>query len=484
MCFSPIGEDIIIYDENRTISCITKNKLSWNYNIKDEIIDMRISLVGDYFVILDNNFKLSLFSKNVDVEKMSPLWSHYISSCKIRDIYSSGSIPPLVYVLVSNGSNLFLFTREGTLIWSYKLLSEESTSKISWDGSWIVTIDSKGLLSTFSIKETNPSWTLKTEIINASLEISLDNRFLLVSGENEGNNKGLIYLLSLKTGEIKFKKEFNSPIKEACISYNGNKIFILCEDGSVIIFYKENENMMEIKLNFDQKLESIIVPPYSPYFLGLSYDGELFLFHLSRRAPLWKYPMKCRNTTISTSLNGEKIFVAESNNINILLNSLLSEIIPGSRTLWGVIFSIGILIILNLLYFLMKKHKIIIVEKCGIFIASICFSIGTFFGFLQLKSLINSLIFCGLPFSTTFTLSFKKKNLASFLISSYIGYIFCGITGIIFGLSKWLYGDERDIIQLTIYYGIYGLNTGFPYVIFGTVIGFLITLSYNRLVKI
>jgi WD40 repeat protein len=478
---SSSGDDLVICDKEGFISFISKNKLSWRYNIGFEIKDIKITALGDYFVILDAYNRIYLFSKVFNIEKMGPIWSLNLRSCKIRGIYSAGSVPPFVRILVVNNENISIFTEKGDQAWTYNLKSEEMMSKMSWDGCWLCAIDSDGLIYLFNINEPKPMWILKTNIYNASLDISLDNRYIFIGGNNE-KNKGVIYLLTLREGKIIFYKETESSIRNVYISSDGSKMFSLNENGILTIFYKEGENINEKNFDYPKKIKEIYVPPYGSYLLAVNFGGELYLFHLSRPAPLWRFISHVESPLTSISLNGEKIILIENKKINIFTNTPLSEIIPGSRELWTINFSVGIIFIISMILAFMKKQKIIAGDKSELLNASIGFAVGTLIGFFKFKSMINSVMFSGLTSAISCALTSKKKNIPSFILGWYIGSMNAGGLGFLLGLSTWLSGDERDIVQLTVYNAIYGLNVGILYSVLGVIIGMFITLFYKKAV--
>jgi hypothetical protein len=419
-CFdiSYTGEILAVGDRNGSVSLITIDDLAprWVYAGKNSVVSVKLSSSGGYLIALDDNDTISLFTYVPSVKEglVVPRWTYHLPFAKIERIYSSGSIPPLVYVLATSGGELHLLNTDGSLFWKFQTGAQQIEATISFDGSWVAAVDSSGKVYLFDIMGSDPLWSLQTKLRNASVDISMDGGYLVVGGEDAENGAGSIYLLSLKTGDAIYKRQFSLPIRNVSISSNGEKVFAREDDGTAVVLLYDGRAVYERLLRVPGGFNSIASTPFSSYIVGSGHGGNVCLMYLYRSEPLWVFDTDHELPKIATTQNGDFIFAPDSHVIHFFSNTQFSEMIQGSRLGWGVMFFSSIagaffLIILN-----RKGSGGITIRRGDYLIVALGFAIGTAIGLLLFQDLIQSVLLCGFGCVVGGVVRSRGKGISSF----------------------------------------------------------------------
>lgn len=476
-CFdiSYTGELLAVGDRNGFVSLITKNKLAprWVYEGKNSIESVKLSASGEYLVALDQNDTISLFTYVPSIKdgQVVPRWKYHLPHAKIEGIYSSDSIPPLVYVLITSGENLYLLKTDGDLFWKFYTGAQHVNATISFDGSWVAAVDSSGKVYLFDIMASNPVWSFQTELRNASVEVSLNGGYVAVGGKDARNGGGSIYLLSLQTGDTIYHRQYGRPLRSISISTNGEKVFARGDDGTAVVLLFDGVSLDERLLRVPAGFDLIASTPFSSYIVGSGHGGDVYLMYLYRPEPLWVFYTNRESSKIAITQNGDFIFATQPHLIHLFTNTQFSEMIPGSRLGWGIVFFSSIvggflLIILN-----RKGLGRVTMTKGNYLIVTIGFTMGTTIGLMLLNELIQSVLLCGLGCVVGSVVRSRGKGISSFFSGCYMGCVGSVIGGFIMGTLIWLGGDEGSVIQLIFVNIVKGLNLGLLFGPMGAIIG-------------
>jgi hypothetical protein len=193
--------------------------------------------------------------------------------------------------------------------------------------------------------------------------------------------------------------------------------------------------------------------------------------YLYRPEPLWVFYTNRESSKIAITQNGDFIFATQPHLIHLFTNTQFSEMIPGSRLGWGIVFFSSIvggflLIILN-----RKGSGRVTMTKGNYLIVAIGFAMGTTIGLMLLNNLIQSVLLCGLGCVVGSVVRSRGKGISSFFSGCYMGCVGSVIGGFIMGTLIWLGGDEGSIIQLIFVNIVKGLNLGLLFGPMGAIIG-------------
>lgn len=473
MSITATGALFGIGDKNGSIMLISKGMSipRWRYFGKFEVLSIKLSTGGDYIVATDSNDTISFFSQNPYLRdgKISPLWRRSLPACKIKDIYSSQGSPPLVFVLSSSGGNAYIYTKNGEMIWEYQTEADEVDATFSRDGLWMVIGDSKGNIYLFKLGSKNPLWSFQTDSQILSVDISFNNNYIVAGGKTR-EGKGQIYLLSLKDGEVISQRQVDNPIRNVYISYDGKRIIADKEDGSVVVIYYNLDAIQEYNFRISNKIQSIMTSIFGSYIVASNPEGEVYLKYLNRPSPLWKFSVRDREPLLEITRNGEYIFVSDLYRIFLLSNTELSEMIPGSRIGWAVVFFLGVGIII-FLYITSHEFSLNHIEKNDFLSIIIGLILGVFIGLIITKNIHKAVFYCGGSSLITSLLCWRNKSILFFLFGSCIGILVSGASGFLLGLFIWFSGDERNIFELILQNIFNGFKIGMLFAPLGAIIG-------------
>ena len=444
----------------------------WRYRGRFNILSIKLSAEGEYLVAIDSKDTISLFSKTPHLREgmIYPLWTYHLSAGKIIDIYSSKGIPPLVYILASSRGSIHLLSKMGEELWEYQTGADGVVATLSKDGLWIAAGDSYGNIYIFKVDSAKPRWSFPTRSKIVSIAISFRNEYIVAGGETE-DGKGQIYLLSLRDGELIYDLQVDSPIRTVCISHDGESVVADKEDGTAVFIYYDGGTIHENDLHICERIQSIMLSVFGSYVVASTSEREVYLKYLSRPAPLWRFSVQEGRPLLTITQRGESIFVADARRVYLLSNIKLSEMIPGSRTGWAVVFFLVVGIALSLIVFTGGRIYLTKIER-GAYLSTILgFSVGMFIGLLITKDIGKAVLVCGVGSLVGSLFSWIGKSILSFLSGCYVGFFGSGAAGFFLGLLIWFSGDERNILQLTLDNVFNGLKIGVLFGPLGATIG-------------
>lgn len=472
---SSTGRLIGIGGRNGTISLISRGSSTpkWVYHGGFRVTSIELSAEGDYLVSLDSNGTISLFPQVPLREggRVCPRWAYHLQAGDLRGIFSSGGIPPLVYVLASREGTIYLLSTEGERLWEYKTGADEVVTTISVDGLWVAVGDSLGNIRLFTVSSGSPIWSFSAGSRIVSIAISFDGNYVAAGGMTRVK-EGRIYLLSLKDGELLYERRVDRPIRSVHISYNGEWLVADEEDGTGVIIHYRGGSVHERSLHVVEGIRSIDLSPFGSYMVLSNTEGVIYLYYLPRPAPLWKFSTQEGTPLLAITQRGDFIFVSTSHRLYLLSNTHLAEMAPGSRTGWGLVFFLGLGIVSFLLFVHMGIHPTR-VRDSDFLSASIGLGLGTLIGLLMTKNVGRAFLLSGVGSLVGCLICWRSRSFLSFLSGCYIGCFASGVGGFLLGLLTWFGGDERNIVQLTISGVVDGLRMGIVFGILGAVVGAL-----------
>ena len=468
------GRFLGIGDRNGSISLVAVGKPTprWKHRGASAIVSIQVSDVGDYLVTLDSDDKLSFFSQTPRLRdgKIEPLWKYDLPDGEIGGIYSSGEAPALVYVLATSRGNIRLFSKSGEMLWEYPTGCDDVLAALSSDGSRIVSGDTRGNVLLFKVGSATPLWSFSVGSKVVSTAISSDSRYIVVGGVTEGG-EGHLYLISLEDGNVIYHQQVDHPIRTVHISYDGGNVVADEQDGTAVILLREEDAFREYTSHTIKGVEMIKFSPFGSYLAATNPNGEIYLHYLPRPAPLWRFRVHDGATSLAMTRRGEYIFVSALDKVYLLSNTRISEMIPGSRIGWAIVFFSGIGMALSSSIVIHGKERFIQIEGSDLIAVLFGFFIGALIGLLLIKDASKAVLICGVGSSIGSIIGWRGKNITSLITGSYLGCFGSGASGYLLGFLIWFRGDERNIIQLTLLHLFNGLKTGALFGPLGAIVG-------------
>jgi len=455
-----------IGDENGSTSLVARGKSTprWRHRGASNVVSIMLSDVGDYLVTLDSNDTLSLFSQSPRLRdgQIEPLWRQTLPSGKIGGIYSSGGAPSMVYVLASSGGNIRLFSKSGEILWEYPTGAEDVVTVLSADGIQIAAGDSNGNMHLFKVGSESPLWSFPIKSKISSIAVSFNSRYIAVGGATEGE-EGYIYLFS-RDGKVIYHRQADRPVRTVHISYDGRNLIADMEDGTAFLVSRDGDTVREDALLLPNGVRTIKLSPFGSFLAASNPDSEIYLRYLPRPAPLWRFSVPGGEPLLAITRKGDSVFVSASDRVYLLSNARSSEMIPGSRIGWAIVFFLGISMVFWSSIVERRSLGLTQIERRDYLTALLGFFIGAMIGLIITKDVGKAVSICGIGSALATTIGSRGKSISSFISSCYLGCFGSGAAGYMLGFLIWFSGDERNIIQLTLLHLFNGLKTG---VIFG-----------------
>ena len=480
-CFdiSYTGSLIAVGGANGSISLMRGDGFvaSWNFKANKAIDEIKMTASGDYFGASDIENNIYLFSKvpkTLDNEAV-PLWKEEFTASSIQGVYSSEGMPSLVYVLVSCDDGLKLLNRDGTSVCNYFRGVKGISARISFDGSWIIASNSCGEIYLFHSGSEELLWSFSSNLKNISLAFSLDSNFIAIGGEKT-NGSGALFILSRSSGKLVFNKNFEDPVKDVSISASGSRYFVSQGNNILTIFQINIDKLSEKQINFEDSLKSYTASPYGLYVVGVT-SSKIEFFHLSRPSPLWYFISESTPRSSLSSQNSNYIYVNTDHSIYLLKNNEFSEIIPGSRRLWGLFLTSITILSIYYLFYTNILSIIKNIKKIDVYII-ISFSIVIVLINTLIKNDTKNILIIFGGYFIGYLLYLKDRRLTSLLLASYIGLMASAVIGIYTGFYYWVMGSEDNIIQILFLWTGRGLRLGLVSGPLGSTVG-LIRVSAN-----
>lgn len=474
-------------DKSGSISLVSRGMSNprWRYRGEFNALSIELTAGGDYLVALDSNDTISLFSRTPHLREgeVYPLWTHHIPAGKMGGIYSSGGIPSLVYVVASSGGSIHLLSKSGEKLWEYQTGAEEVVTTISSDGSRIAAGDSRGNIYMFKVGSSTPLWSFPIGSRIASIAISFNGMYIVAGGVTD-EGEGQISLLSLG-GEPIYDRRVDRPIRTVHISYDGSSVIADKEDGTAVIIYHDGSVIRDHDLQVPEGIRSMRSSPFGSYVVASNPEGETYIYYLPRPAPLWRFKVQDEEPSLAITRNGEYVFVAGSNEVHLLSNTHVTEMIPGSRIGWTIVFFLGVGMALSSIVSARGGLNLNHIGKGDYLTISLGFIVGVFVGLLITKDIGKAVLICGVGSALGSLIGWRGRSIVSYISGCYLGCFGSGAAGYLIGLLIWFSGDERNIVQLTLDNLFSGLKIGVIFGPLGATIGtFVLGLIIPKLIKI
>jgi len=284
--------------------------LLWDYKTDGTVTSVSITPDGSYITVGSyNDGNVYLFRRNGNL-----LWEYETGWVNSVSITPDGS-----YIAVGSGSsysssygNVYLFRRNGNLLWEYKIGWVESVS-ITPDGSYIVAEDNHGNVYLFD-RNGNLLWGYKIGGMVESVSITPDGSYIVAGGcLNFGYVcffKNYVGLFKRK-GRLLWRYNTDSMVESVSITPDGS--YIVAEDnhGNVYLFDRNGNLLWKYKTN--DLINSISITSDGSYItVGVCHrlndhsHGYVYLFDKEGNL-LWKY--KTDGTVFSTSITPDGSYI-------------------------------------------------------------------------------------------------------------------------------------------------------------------------------
>ena len=468
-CFdiSNMGDSLVIGTVEGTVSYYQRGRSTpqWVYEGGVGCLSVLMSANGDYVLSLDENDTIALF-RSLGSGVYAPKWTYHLGDGDISGIHVIGAMPALVYMMATEGGRILLFTNRDGFLWEYSTGTDHVDAEISFDGRHVAGVDADGLTYLFDIDDPQPLWMAFTGLGDAV--ISLSQTSWMVVGGAEPSGGGRVCCLSLNDGERSWEWRTASPVGSVSMSSDGSRGVIYEEEGRAFVLTEAMGEVSGRQLKVAGGIQSVWAPIFGSYALALGPDGRLFFMYTSRSIPLWRYDAGSGGMEAAVTSTGDKVFIAEGNSVAVISNDPQTGLIPGSRTLWGVVvFSIvaGMIAIYyktNEPEWLVsvKKYPRILVGLIAGVAAGIFSRGGTLAIFVGGVSCAAGCYFVS-----------DKEGLSGYLLGLVASIVGSLIAAFVYGHLVWFSGVESNIVVLTLSSISDGTRVGLFFGVLGTAIG-------------
>lgn len=445
-------------------------------------ISIKISKTGNYFASLDNESNLSLFS-SIPITgegQARPLWVKSIPGARLLDVYSNEGMPPLVYVLVSSDDALILIQKDGSIAWEYELTAENVDAVISYDGSRIAAVDSEGEIYLFNKNTLQPVWNYSSDLRGASVSITLRGERVAVTGKSIDDGVGELMVFSGRTGDLVLCREWGGEVGEVSISADGNRVCYRKGEEDFSVIDISGEEAQEQTIRVEGGLEYFAASTFSPYVAGVSSSDTVYLYYLDRAEPLWCFSPGSTPLHVSISQDGDTIFVGVKGSIFMLRNNEFSEMVPGSRLCWSIVFfSSNIAIIL---FFFAERTLNYFRGLSGldVFLSIMCAVTWVIITGVFLEGSRKPALF-GVGVLIGGLVYLKKKKLNSIWTGAFVGCLGSVACGLLASMIIWFRGSETSVIELAFTGVLEGVRMGAMSGLTGSVSALILFALYFKL---
>ena len=348
---------------------------------------------------------------------------------------------------------------------------------LSSDGRWIAAVDGGGSVYQFNINSPKPIWRVAAELTDISLSLSQNKKQIAIGGTT-GEGSGRVCILSFDEGKILWEWQTERPIRSVSISSDGSRV-VAYGDGGAFVLEHKGGTVMEKVIRIEGGVKSIWSPSYGSYVLALNPEGILYFFYLPRAAPLWKYDTGSKASMVAVTSTGEHVYIATSREVAIISNTFQTGFIPGSRSLWSVVFFLGVVGVITTI-FSKKGASWPTVRSRSYLSIFVGFFAGAAIGLFYYKN-VRTFFIGGVGCAIGSFFGWKRENILNLLVGCLAGLIGSMITGYIIGLFYWFSGFESNIITLTLLNAINGGRSGALFGIIGVIVGLIANEVNSRI---
>lgn len=470
-CFdiSNLGDSLVMGTVEGTVSYYkrTRSTPQWVYKGEVGCLSVMMSAKGDYVLSLDENDTIALF-RSLGSGVNAPKWIYQLDGGDISGIHVTGAMPALVYALATEGGRLFLFSNRDGLLWEYSTGADHVVAEISFDGRHVTAVDADGLTYLFDVDDPQPVWTTSTGLRNVS--ISLSQSSWMVVGGAEPSGGGRVFSLSLNDGERSWDWRTASPVGSVSMSSDGSRVVAYEEEGRAFVLTEAMGEVSGRQLKVVGGVQSVWAPKFGLYALALDPEGRLFFMYASRSIPLWRYDAGSGRVEAAVTSTGDKVFIAEGNSVAVISNDPQAGLIPGSRTLWGVVFFSIVTGMIAIYYKTNEPEWLVSVKKYPRILVGLIAGVAT--GILS-RSGTLAVFVGGVSCAAGCYFVSDKEGLNGYLfglVASIVGSLFAAF---VYGHLVWFSGVESNIVVLTLSSISDGTRVGLFFGVLGTAIGVL-----------
>ena len=479
-CFaiSNWGDALAVGTANGIVSYFQRVKTvpQWVYLGASGIASVLVSGEGDYVFAMDEGHNLSLF-RSLGVGVNTPRWSRRLEGGRIMGVHSSGGIPPLVYMLASVEGRILLFSDREDLLWEYSTKTSSVAAELSFDGRHVAAVDALGRVYLFDVGEPQPVWVSSTGVTCGVISMSQASSVAVGGGDSSGG--GQVLSLSLEDGERLWEWSTASSVASVSMSSDGSKVVAYEVDGRASLLTQADGDVAERALGAAGGVESVWSPPFGSYAVVLGAEGRIYFLYGSRTAPLWVYDAGAEVVDIAVTSIGDKVFVAGRNSVAVIDNTIETGMIPGSRSLWGIWFIIGLAGVAAIYRSagveLMWLRR---VKECyPVLVPSLV--IGGVIGFTlwggvlpALAAVVSCAVGC--------IIGYSREGQGGFVFGLFASAASSLAASILYGLFVWFGGAESNVVVLVVTSVSGGTRAGLVLGFLGTSLGLLVAKIGGR----
>ncbi len=438
----------------------------WVYEGGVRCISVLMSANGDYVLSLDENDTIALF-RSLGSGVYTPKWTYPLGDGDILGIHVTGAMPARVFMLATEGGRLLRFSNRDGFLWEYSTGTCHVQATISFDGRYVAAVDAEGLTYLFEIDDPQPVWMESTGLRNATISLSLAGQMAVAGAEASGG--GHVYSLSLNDGESSWDRRTASPLGSVSMSSDGSRVVVYEEEGRAFIITEAMGEVSERQLKVAGEIQSVWAPIFGSYTLALGPDGRLFLMYASRSTPLWGYDAGSGGVGAAITTTGDKVFIAQGNNVAEISNDPQTGLIPGSRTLWGVVFFSTVTGLISIYYKTKQPEWLATIAKKY---PRILFGLiaGVAAGLLSRGGALAVFV-GGVSCAAGCYFVSDKEGLNGYLLGLMASIVGSLIAAFVYGHLVWFNGVESNIVVQTLSSISDGTRVGLSFGVLGTAIG-------------
>jgi len=462
------GDSFVIGTVKGTVSYYKRGRSTsqWVYEGGVRCISVLMSANGDYVLSLDENDTIALF-RSLGSGVNTPKWTYPLGDGDILGIHVTGAMPARVFMLATEGGRLLLFSNRDGFLWEYSTGTCHVQAEISFNGRYVAAVDADGLTYLFDIDAPQPVWTASTGLKNATISLSQASQMAVAGVEPSGG--GRVYSLSLNDGEKSWDWRTASSLGSVSMSSDGSRLVVYEEEGRAFILTEVMGEVSERQLKVAGGIQSVWVPIFGSYTLALGPDGRLFLMYASRSTPLWRYDAGSGGVEAAITSTGDKVFIAQGNSVAVISNDPQTGLIPGSRTLWGVVFFTTVTGLIAIYYKTKQPEWLATIAKKY---PRILFGLiaGVAAGLLSRGGALAVFV-GGVSCAAGCYFVSDKEGLNGYLLGLIASIVGSFIAAFVYGHLVWFNGVESNIVVQTLLSISDGTRVGLSFGVLGTAIG-------------
>ncbi len=212
------------------------------------------------------------------------------------------------YIIVGSFDNrVYLYDRQGTMLWSYLTGNTVRDVAITFDGKYMAA-GSYDRFVYFFDTEGNLLWRFRTGNSVRDVSISADGEYVLV-----GSNDRKAYLIN-RHGELLWSYETGAAVYTVAISLKGEYAAFGSYDRKVYLFNLKGEKLWEYQTG--SAVRDVEITSRGKYVAAGSYDRNLYFFNREGRL-LWKRTKRESVEKVAISPKGDEIAAGAEGEVSL-----------------------------------------------------------------------------------------------------------------------------------------------------------------------